>query len=340
MKKMELYFLSVGYGEAIVLLDGTHCLVMDGGPGSADEAYHVPGTIRLETFLAQKKVSAIDYMICTHLHNDHISGLLETARTIPVREFWVNCWPECSVDRAIEAAEPECPNDLSLRLFTEGLKHFRALRGVLRGQNTVIRERTETRDYEPLWDGCAIRLFGMNQEHMTERRMQFEQFCREENPEAARDAMREFDRVENTCSLACSLKIGGWRAFLTGDLCAGWEERCADERFESAEVLKLTHHGQKDGMPQCLVEACDPEIFVMCSDHVRTFNSACDEVAARAETYLKERGRTAQIYTTGLLTQSFGTENGNPPCALCCSGETKPVCTPYYVEEGTWNETS
>ena len=48
---MELYFLSVGYGEAIVLIDGAHCLVMDGGPGSADEAYDQPGTIRLADFL-------------------------------------------------------------------------------------------------------------------------------------------------------------------------------------------------------------------------------------------------------------------------------------------------
>ena len=48
---MELYFLSVGYGEAIVLIDGAHCLVMDGGPGSEDEAYDQPGTIRLADFL-------------------------------------------------------------------------------------------------------------------------------------------------------------------------------------------------------------------------------------------------------------------------------------------------
>ena len=55
---MELYFLSVGYGEAIVLIDGAHCLVMDGGPGSADEAYDQPGTIRLADFLRQRVCSA------------------------------------------------------------------------------------------------------------------------------------------------------------------------------------------------------------------------------------------------------------------------------------------
>lgn len=330
---MELYFLSVGYGEAIVLLDQDHCLVIDGGPGTTDEAYQVPGTIRLETFLKQKQVSRIDYMICTHLHNDHISGLLQTIRTIPVGEFWVNCWPQTNVNHAIAAAEPECPKDLSLRLFTEGLKHFRELRDALNMQDTIIRERNETQDYEPLWDGCSIRLFGMSPELMVRRRSQFEQFCLEEDAERTRQAMREFDRLENTCSLACSLKIGGWKAFLTGDLCSGWEKRCSDERFESAEVLKLTHHGQKDGMPQCLVERCDPHVFVMCSDNVRTFQSACDEVVARAEQYLKERGRESRIFTTGRLKENFGSKNGQPPCALCCSGSIFPVCTPYYAQE-------
>lgn len=332
--KMELYFLSVGYGEAIVVLDGEHCLVIDGGPGTSDKAYQVPGTIRLESFLKQKHVTGIDYMICTHIHNDHLSGLVETARTIPVREFWINCWPKESVDSAILAAEPECPNDLSLRLFTEGLRHLKQLKDALLAQNTLIRERSETADYEPLWDGCSIRLFGMDTEGIARRRRQFDQFCLEKDAEKTRSLMREFDRLENTCSLACSLKIGGWKAFLTGDLCTGWEKRCADERFESAEVLKLTHHGQKDGMPQCLVEACDPTVFVMCSDQDRTFQSACDQVTARAQHYLKELGRDhSQIFTTGLLSRNFGTCEGQLPCALCCSGTEKPLCTPYFNEQ-------
>ena len=120
---MELYFLSVGYDEAIVLIDGAHCLVMDGGPGSEDEAYDQPGTIRLADFLHQKGVQKIDCMICTHLHNDHLSGLVETAAQFPIDAFWVNCWPQTGAERAIAAALPECPDDLSLRLFTTGLQH-------------------------------------------------------------------------------------------------------------------------------------------------------------------------------------------------------------------------
>ena len=330
---MELYFLSVGYGEAIVLIDGAHCLVMDGGPGSEDEAYDQPGTIRLADFLHQKGVQKIDCMICTHLHNDHLSGLVETAAQFPIDTFWVNRWPQTSAERAIAAALPECPDDLSLRLFTTGLQHWERLREILSARGIPVRERAATDHYEPLWPGCSIRLFGMDETQIASRRAEFEAFCRMEDPAAQRDAMRAFDKVENTCSLACCLAYGDWRAMLTGDLCSGWDARCAAPDFPRAQVLKLTHHGQRDGMPQSLVEACDPQVFLMCADEARTFRSACDEVQARAEQYLTEHGRPAQVYTTGRLSQPFGLQNGKPPCALCCVAQEPTQCIPYYAKE-------
>lgn len=137
-------------------------------------------------------------------------------------------------------------------------------------------ERTATDDFEPLWNGLSIRLFGMEKTRMEERRRQFAEFCAETDPERQLTQMWAFDSTENQCSLACCLQTAdGWKAFLAGDLCSGWDERCAKTDFPRAQVLKLTHHGQKDGMPQSLVDACDPEIFVMCADADRTFNSAC-----------------------------------------------------------------
>ena len=331
---MELYFLSVGYGEAIVLLDGTHCLVMDGGPGSADEAYDQPGTIRLADFLRQKGVQRIDCMICTHLHNDHLSGLVEAAEQFPIDAFWVNCWPQASAARAIKAAQPECADDLSLRLFTTGLQHLEHLRTVLAARGVPVRERAATADFETLWPGCDIRLFGMDTAQINRRRTEFEAFCDMGDPAAQRDAMRAFDKVENTCSLACCIQCGDWRALLTGDLCSGWDARCGAPDFPRAQVLKLTHHGQRDGMPQSLVDACDPEVFLMCADAARTFTSACDEVQTRAVQHLIDLDRPVQVYTTGLLAQKFGLQDGKQPCAVCCATGETTVCTPYYAKEG------
>lgn len=330
---MELYFLSVGYGEAIVLLDAGHCLVIDGGAGAQDCGYEAAGTIRLADFLHQKQVQCIDYILCTHLHNDHIGGLLDVAEQFPIGQFWINLLPEKSAQSAILAAEPECAEDLSLRLFTQGLRAFERLRSVLAARKIPILERTATEAYETLWQGCEIRLFGMTPEQTAKRRDEYNTFCVLKDPKAQRDAMRAFDRVENTCSLACSLKMDGWCAMLTGDLCSGWEERCKAD-FPSAELLKLTHHGQKDGMPQVLVEACDPSVFLMCADAERTFQSACEAVKTRARAYLEAKERQTQhIYTTGRLEEQFGRQDGIQPCALCCTAGAPITCTAYYARD-------
>lgn len=71
-------------------------------------------------------------------------------------------------------------------------------------------------------------------------------------------------------------------------------------------------------------------------EYLREFNTVSVALrVARAERYLKERNRVSQIFTMGQLNQNFGTRNGQLPCALCCSGRIKPICTPYYVEEGS-----
>ena len=108
---MELYFLSVGYGEAMVALDGEHCLLIGGGPGVDDAVYTQPGTIPAVTFLKEKQVERIDCMICTHVHNDHVSGLLEVARQFPVDTFWCNCLHADSPAAAVRTAQPVCDHD-------------------------------------------------------------------------------------------------------------------------------------------------------------------------------------------------------------------------------------
>ena len=194
---MELYFLSVGYGEAMVALDGEHCLLVDGGPGVDDAAYTQPGTIPAVTFLKEKQVECIDCMICTHVHNDHVSGLLEVARQFPVDTFWCNCLHADSPAAAVRTAQPVCDHDLSMRLFAEGLRHWEALVACLRAQGTTMIERTATDDFEPLWDGLSIRLFGMEKTRMEERRRQFAEFCAETDPERQLTQMRAFDSTEN-----------------------------------------------------------------------------------------------------------------------------------------------
>ena len=88
---MKLTFVNVGYGEAILLEctdasreDGMFTALIDGGSGEEQEyADRSLGRVPVWEYLQEKGVSHLDLMICTHIHEDHVSGMARTAAQLP-----------------------------------------------------------------------------------------------------------------------------------------------------------------------------------------------------------------------------------------------------------------
>lgn len=77
------YALNVGRGDALVLNipsgRRSHIIVIDGGDAGVSSA-------SLSNFLVTRRIKKVDLLILTHLHNDHLRGLLEIAGTIEIVE--------------------------------------------------------------------------------------------------------------------------------------------------------------------------------------------------------------------------------------------------------------
>lgn len=74
---LTVKFLNVGQGDGmIVLFPNGKSLLMDGGPRESSEAV-LNGLVELG-------IQKIDYLICTHPDIDHIGGLLDVIRSVPV----------------------------------------------------------------------------------------------------------------------------------------------------------------------------------------------------------------------------------------------------------------
>lgn len=94
---MKLTFVNVGYGEAILLecpdpksADGTFVMLIDGGSAEVSEfADRSTGRIPLSSYLEARGLTHIDVMVNTHIHEDHICGLLPAARAFPPAVLWV-----------------------------------------------------------------------------------------------------------------------------------------------------------------------------------------------------------------------------------------------------------
>lgn len=310
---MEVTFLSVGYGECIVVHSENRCIVIDGGPADPTVYTH-PNTISLLDFLKAKQVSEIDLMICTHLHQDHIAGLVSVAHTMAVKEFWCNCLPEGCVSYALNACAEAARTNPSLSLFRNALAHYDELRRELEAQGTKMVEVGGEKMPRNLWGELSIQLYGLSDAERIAQRTALEQVLCETDSERVIEGLCRFDAAANKGSLAMRISKDCFGVFLTGDLVAGWEQRCQNGMDDTADVLKLTHHGQHDGMPEALVKCCDPSAFVICTDQARTFHSACDSVCARAEAYLREHGRAPGLYITGDLCGNFRAKE--PICAV------------------------
>lgn len=64
---IEFHFLSVGEADACLIMTGGHAMLVDGG--NADDSSLV------YAYLEARSVTRLDYIFCTHPHEDHVGGL-------------------------------------------------------------------------------------------------------------------------------------------------------------------------------------------------------------------------------------------------------------------------
>src|ERR671925_1578061 len=84
-KTLDIYVVDVEGGNAVLFVTPSgESMLVDSGNGGA-------GAVRdAERIVAAAKdagVTAIDHLITTHYHGDHIGGMFELAKRIPIRHF-------------------------------------------------------------------------------------------------------------------------------------------------------------------------------------------------------------------------------------------------------------
>jgi competence protein ComEC len=76
--KLDVYFIDVGQGDAILLDQGTTEVLIDAGSSS----------LGVTSFLQQYVDGPLEVMVATHAHADHIGGLTAVLNTFEVGEIW------------------------------------------------------------------------------------------------------------------------------------------------------------------------------------------------------------------------------------------------------------
>ena len=278
MEHMKLTFVNVGYGEAILLecpdprfADGVFVMVIDGGSAEAEEfSDRSSGRLPLTEYLHAHGPGHIDLMVSTHIHEDHICGLLSAARDFIPAALWQTL-PE-------ETAAHMYPLDVSLAQnasqdkFLRALNDYQSLCSLLEQHGSPIQTLLAGDTFE-LCRGLTCRVLAPSPIKATELAACCRDLFDAAEPEAFLKKLSALDGRMNNYSLMLLLDYQGTRILLPGDTNhLGYED--VDLPSLHADLFKVGHHGQKDGASKELLAAIHPRAVVCCASSDRRYNSA------------------------------------------------------------------
>lgn len=247
----EFYAINVGRGDAFVLEipcgERTSIVLIDGGDYSKHDA--------LLTFFHERRIVRIDLLILTHLHADHLGGLLPVAESLEIVEA-VLPYPEFKVN-GDKVSHPVAIETQQV------LKNYEHLFRLLKGQGTALAFRPPF-GAQKSWEFGQTRLRHLYPE--TDEDLSgydlIQQLGQNIQSDQQEQLYIEFDRlsnrdssiwlVEDTLTQAGGLALGG------DAVLSSWKRLLARVRL-FPHALKISHHGMEDALDEWLLQELTPE---------------------------------------------------------------------------------
>src|SRR6266700_1515621 len=230
----DVYFIDVEGGQATLMVSpsGQSLLVDTGWPGfSGRDAGRIAATAKAAG------VKRIDYLVITHYHLDHVGGVPELARRIPIVHF-VDHGPSVETDKT-------------------GSELFAAYRKARRRGRHIVAK-----------PGDRIPVRGLDVEVLTAAGKGISaplENAGAENPYCAETKLRETDPSENAQSVGILVRFGSFRLIDLGDLTWNKEYQlvCPANKVGKVNVYVVSHHGMNLSGSPALVNGLAPRVAIM-----------------------------------------------------------------------------
>jgi competence protein ComEC len=232
-KTLRAYVTDTEGGKTVLWItpSGQTVLVDTGNPGERD-------TGRLMEAIRDAGVDQIDFLISTHYHADHVGGMQELAKRIPIKVF---------VDHGPTVEERE-----QVPGFQAAYKalHARAQHIVVKPGDRLPINGLDLRIVTAAGQSLKTPLTGAGKPNPT---------CASFTP---KDITHD---PENGQSVGYVLTFGQFRAIDLGDLLWNkeYELMCPNNPIGTVDLYMVTHHGTDSSGPPQLVHALRPRVAVM-----------------------------------------------------------------------------
>jgi beta-lactamase superfamily II metal-dependent hydrolase len=233
-KNLEIYFIDVEGGQATLFVapSGESMLVDTGWSGNNGR-----DASRIAAAAKHAGVKAIDYLLITHFHEDHVGGVPQLARKLPIRNF---------IDHG-ESVE----HDQRAKELYAAYMEYRA-----KGDHILAKP------------GVTIPVKGLDVQVLTADGDEIENplpGAGQANPLCSADRLKAPDATENARSVGTLITFGNFRALDMGDLTWNKEHElvCPNNKVGTVDLYIVSHHGSDLSGSPAFVEGIHPRVAIM-----------------------------------------------------------------------------
>jgi competence protein ComEC len=232
--QLRIYSIDVEGGQSTLLVSpyGASLLVDTGWPGSNGR-----DADRIQAAMRDAGISKIDHLLITHFHVDHVGGVAELAKRVPINEF-------------IDHGENREDSDITRHDYAAYLKvvEGKKRRIVHPGQAITV-------------PGISIIVLTADGEHMS----MVPGIKPAPNSYCADEPRPEADPTENARSVGILVSFGKFRFLDLGDLTKQKEIAlvCPKDPIGHIDLYLATHHGFNLSNSRAIVDAIRPRVAIM-----------------------------------------------------------------------------
>ncbi len=286
---MKITFFNVGYGEAIWVEcpDPKHPgaafnLLIDGG-SAMEQEYEDRSTGRLPLIehLERAGVDHVDGIILTHIHEDHVCGMLPVVRRFPPKCLWQIFPPD--FHSSLPPLPDILPENPDRAKFAASLRDWKALVTLVEEQGGEI-HTARADDKLTACPDLDIQVLSPNALRADAVAERIKDLFYTQEPQAFLEKLAVLDQGMNNFSLVLRLDWAGHRILLPGDTNKAGYQGIPQDALR-ADVFKIGHHGQADGADEELLRVVAPQIVVCCASSDRRHGSANPELMAMVHNF-------------------------------------------------------